>query len=380
MIAHFGRVAFLCIALAAIPLLLASDGAEVVIEWSSSLRVLRTQPTLQVVVNPLLRRNVPQSKAAFESLALLGANIVRFVPWLPYPRLAVAALEPPSGSLLCGFRSSNDGKLPLVLSCPSGVISQVDFVGYGKSSGYCGSLVLGSCYDANAAKVVTSACVGQSSCTLLSSDEFFKSTPCSQPSDISLAVQVQCSVQSNFTSWDFSLMDPILQDFMHAVNHKNGTVMPNFSTMPQWLWLDSAGKNNRVPYPDQADRCVWNYEQGQQLVDGSGTQAGDYYGRLFAWYTQGGFVDEYGSEHVSGHEFDFQWWEVLNEIEGEHGMNASTYTALYDAIVNGIRCSRFGFYCATCLSSLSVFVQKTCATGQQRYQIRWNGADESLRI
>ena len=48
-------------------------------------------------------------------------------------------------------------------------------------------------------------------------------------------------------------------------------------------------------------------------------------------------MDEYGSKHISGHEFDFEWWEVLNEIEGEHGMNASSYTALYDAIVSGIR-------------------------------------------
>ncbi len=124
---------------------------------------------------------------------------------------------------------------------------------------------------------------------------------------------------------------------MRAVTTKNGTVMPNFSTMPQWLWLNASGQSNRVPYPDDAERCVWNYEQGQQLVDGTGSQAGDYYGRLFAWYTQGGFVDEYGSEHASDHEYDFEWWEVLNEVEAEHGMSASTYTRIYDAIVTGIR-------------------------------------------
>jgi hypothetical protein len=54
-------------------------------------------------------------------------------------------------------------------------------------------------------------------------------------------------------------------------------------------------------------------------------------------YTQGGFIDEYGSEHASDHEYDFQWWEVLNEVEAEHGMSASTYTRIYDAIVAGIR-------------------------------------------
>jgi hypothetical protein len=198
-------------------------------------------------------------------------------------------------------------------------------------------LELGSCYDANAATLVASACVGQSNCTIFSSDAFFKSTPCEIASDISLAVQLQCSLPNNFTSWDFSLIDPIVEDFVRAVSAKNGSVMPNFSTMPQWLWLDATGKRNRVPYPDQSDRCVWNYEQGQQLVDGSGSQAADYYGRLFAWYTQGGFTDEYGSGHVSNHHYDFQWWEVLNEIEGEHQINASSYTSLYDAIVTGIR-------------------------------------------
>jgi hypothetical protein len=96
MIADTGRIALSFFVLYSIPLLFASD-AEVKIDWLSSVRVLSTQPTLQVVVNPMLRRHVPQSKAAFESLSLLGANIVRFVPWLPYPRLAVAALEPPSG-------------------------------------------------------------------------------------------------------------------------------------------------------------------------------------------------------------------------------------------------------------------------------------------
>jgi hypothetical protein len=171
-----------------------------------------------------------------------------------------------------------------VLKCPSGVISQVDIAAYGKSSGYCGRLALGSCYDANAANVVASTCIGQSNCTLFSSDDFFKSSPCPAASDISLAVQVQCSAPSNFTSWDFSLIDPIVEDFMRAVTKKNGTVMPNFSTMPQWLWLNASGQSDRVPYPDDAERCVWNYEQGQQLVDGTGSQAGDYYGRLFAWY------------------------------------------------------------------------------------------------
>ena len=84
MIAAFGRVVPFILLLSLLPLLHAYDAA-VHLEWAASLRNLQTQPTLQVVVNPLLLRHVPQSKAVFESLALLGASTVRFVPWLPYP-------------------------------------------------------------------------------------------------------------------------------------------------------------------------------------------------------------------------------------------------------------------------------------------------------
>jgi hypothetical protein len=92
----FGFSKPLIVLLSLVHVLYAYDAA-VLLEWSSSIRNLQTQPTLQVVVNPLLLRHVPQSKAIFQSLANLGASTVRFVPWLPYPRLAVAALEPPSG-------------------------------------------------------------------------------------------------------------------------------------------------------------------------------------------------------------------------------------------------------------------------------------------
>jgi hypothetical protein len=56
-----------------------------------------------------------------------------------------------------------------------------------------------------------------------------------------------------------------------------------------------------------------------------------------SWYTQGGFTDEYGKRHESGHHYKIDYWEVLNEIEGEHQMTPETYTRVYDAIVAAIR-------------------------------------------
>jgi hypothetical protein len=66
-------------------------------DWNKTVSVSRTTPTLQVVVNPPLRRGTPVHDNAFQSLRDLGADYVRYVPWLPYPRLGVAELEAPTG-------------------------------------------------------------------------------------------------------------------------------------------------------------------------------------------------------------------------------------------------------------------------------------------
>ncbi|MFZ0304657.1 MAG: glycosyl hydrolase family 39 [Terracidiphilus sp.] len=66
------------------------------IHWDKITLVSKTTPTLQVVVNPPLRPGEPLGIAAYKALKELGADYVRYVPWLPYPRLAVAELEPPT--------------------------------------------------------------------------------------------------------------------------------------------------------------------------------------------------------------------------------------------------------------------------------------------
>jgi hypothetical protein len=64
------------------------------IKWDAVSQVSKTTPTLQVVVNPMLSRSSPVHDQIFQALRDLGADYVRYVPWLPYPRLAVAELEP----------------------------------------------------------------------------------------------------------------------------------------------------------------------------------------------------------------------------------------------------------------------------------------------
>ncbi len=70
--------------------------SNITIAWKKVIRLSDSTPTLQVVVNPLLRPESPISHRAFQALQRLHANYVRFVPWLPYPRLAVAELQPPA--------------------------------------------------------------------------------------------------------------------------------------------------------------------------------------------------------------------------------------------------------------------------------------------
>lgn len=209
-----------------------SFAQNVAISWEHVERVSKTTPTLQVVVNPPLRRGSKIHDRVFSDLGRLGADYVRYVPWLPYPKLGVAELQPPA-----------NGK----------------------------------------------------------------------------------------TSWDFSLIDPMTIDFLNAT--KGHSVILNFSTIPAWLFKTP----KPVTYPQDPDQVTWNYTQGTELRDPSMKELGDYYARLVSWYVNGGFTDEFGKRHESGHHFKIPYWEVLNEVDFEHSMTPEQYTARYDAIVSAIR-------------------------------------------
>jgi hypothetical protein len=83
----------LLLATAPSPLLYAQTSPVLDIQWDAVSQVSKTTATLQVVVNPPLRRGSAIHDAAFQALRDLGADYVRYVPWLPYPKLAVAELE-----------------------------------------------------------------------------------------------------------------------------------------------------------------------------------------------------------------------------------------------------------------------------------------------
>ncbi len=76
----------------------AAKPSAVTVDWNNTVLISRSTPTLQVVVNPMLRGGTPIHDGAFDAVKQLGADYVRYVPWLPYPRLAVAELEPPTST------------------------------------------------------------------------------------------------------------------------------------------------------------------------------------------------------------------------------------------------------------------------------------------
>jgi hypothetical protein len=132
------------------------------------------------------------------------------------------------------------------------------------------------------------------------------------------------------TSWDFSTMDPVTEDVMNAT--RGHPVVINFPNIPEWMFK----RAEPVRYPADPTQLFWKYTQSGELRDPACKEAADYFARVAGWYTNGGFTDELGKWHASGHHYKFDYWEVLNEPDIEHGFSAETYTKIYDAVVEAI--------------------------------------------
>lgn len=136
------------------------------------------------------------------------------------------------------------------------------------------------------------------------------------------------------TSWDFSRLDADVIPFLEAMKgHKS---ILNLTGIPYWMF----NTGRPIPHSDIPDdpQLRGKYWEGtRELVDPTGKALGDYYARIASWYTQGGFTDENGSYHPSGHHYELPWWGVLNEVDTEFGgMTPEQYTSRYDAIVSAV--------------------------------------------
>ena len=132
------------------------------------------------------------------------------------------------------------------------------------------------------------------------------------------------------TYWDFSYIDPLVEDAMGAL--AGHPVVLNFTTIPEWMFKTA----KPVAYPADPTKIDWGYEQGKELRDPTFREVADYFARVVSWYVKGGFTDERGTWHPSGHHHKVDYWEVFNEPDIEHGFSVEAYTGLYDAVVEAI--------------------------------------------
>jgi hypothetical protein len=72
------------------------------------------------------------------------------------------------------------------------------------------------------------------------------------------------------------------------------------------------------------------------LKDPTGRQFAEYQVRIYQWYTQGGFTDEIGKYHESGHHYKIDYWDILNEPDFENKITVEQYTKIYDAVTEAI--------------------------------------------
>lgn len=133
------------------------------------------------------------------------------------------------------------------------------------------------------------------------------------------------------THWDFTLLDHMTEDFMRSAD--GHPVIVNYGAWPIWMFKGTES----VHVSQQADDINWLYATGSEFRDSTLEEAADYQLRLASWYLKGGFRDEYGQWHSSGHHYRFAYWEVGNEPDLEHQLSPAEYTRLYDRVVEKIR-------------------------------------------
>jgi hypothetical protein len=132
------------------------------------------------------------------------------------------------------------------------------------------------------------------------------------------------------TSWNFSTVDSLTEDAMNAL--KGHPFVMNFSSIPEWMFKQT----EPVHYPADASKICWDCSRGKELRDPTYREVADYFARVVSWHVKGGFTDELGKWHASGHHYKIDYWEILNEPDNEHGFSPQVYTGIYDAVAEAI--------------------------------------------
>ena len=144
---------------------------------------------------------------------------------------------------------------------------------------------------------------------------------------VNVAELTRADCSNGGSSWNTTLLDGIVSDFMQAVCgpaaadgicHRGLSVVPQLSTMPAWMYGD--GSNRTTLMPDDPWRYVngnmgYYVVGGKPLVDPTCREMARYAARYVSWFTQGGMTDECGVRHVSNLHYKWELLSVLNEDE-----------------------------------------------------------------
>ena len=133
------------------------------------------------------------------------------------------------------------------------------------------------------------------------------------------------------TFWDFHCMDDLVADYYANTTGRHHL---NIGTIPRWMF-----KVPPVDVPTDPGATFYQYTDGTRgdlLKDPSGKQFAEYQARIYEWYTKGGFTDELGKYHRSGHHYKIDFWDVLNEPDFENRITVEQYTKIYDAVTAAI--------------------------------------------
>lgn len=133
------------------------------------------------------------------------------------------------------------------------------------------------------------------------------------------------------TFWNFQYVDPLVADFYANTRGKHHL---NMSTIPRWMFAVQP-----IDMPSDPGASIYRYTddtRGDLLKDPTGKQFAEYQARIYQWYTQGGFTDELGKYHKSGHHYKVDYWDILNEPDFENRITVEQFTKIYDAVTEAI--------------------------------------------
>jgi hypothetical protein len=115
-------------------------------------------------------------------------------------------------------------------------------------------------------------------------------------------------------------MDDVVDDFMNTT--AGHPVVFQAGTIPSWCsprLLPTVTRGSPSDWLDPFERR-----------DGGPVERGATR-RMAGWFIKGGFKDESGVWHPSGHAYNFEYWDPLNEEDQR--FSPEDLTALYDASV-----------------------------------------------